>query len=87
LKDMLGTINYPVVVGGELIAPGDIISIDDDGVVVYHGIDRYRRMLIVRLQSGSSAAQRASVAEFAVCENPFREHCACSPDPIAFPLR
>lgn len=33
-KDTLGTINHPVVVGGELIAPGDIVAADDDGVVV-----------------------------------------------------
>lgn len=33
-KDTLGTINHPVVVGGELISPGDIICGDDDGVVV-----------------------------------------------------
>lgn len=33
-KDTLGTINHPVVVGGELITPGDIIVGDDDGLVV-----------------------------------------------------
>lgn len=33
-KDTLGTINHPVIVGGELISPGDIVSADDDGVVV-----------------------------------------------------
>lgn len=33
-KDTLGTINHPVVVGGEYISPGDIVVGDDDGVVV-----------------------------------------------------
>lgn len=33
-KDTLGTINHPVVVGGQLISPGDIVVGDDDGVVV-----------------------------------------------------
>lgn len=33
-KDTLGTVNQPIVVGGELITPGDIICGDDDGVVV-----------------------------------------------------
>lgn len=33
-KDTLGTINLPVVVGGQTISPGDIVVGDDDGVVV-----------------------------------------------------
>ncbi|MFC3704233.1 4-carboxy-4-hydroxy-2-oxoadipate aldolase/oxaloacetate decarboxylase [Devosia honganensis] len=33
-KETLGTVGHPVTVGGELIAPGDIIVGDDDGVVV-----------------------------------------------------
>jgi 4-hydroxy-4-methyl-2-oxoglutarate aldolase len=33
-KETLGSINQPIVIGGERIAPGDIIVGDDDGVVV-----------------------------------------------------
>ena len=38
-KDTLGTINHPVVVGGEMISPGDIICGDDDGVCVVRESD------------------------------------------------
>jgi 4-hydroxy-4-methyl-2-oxoglutarate aldolase len=34
VKETLGFINQPIVLGGQLINPGDIVSGDDDGVVV-----------------------------------------------------
>jgi 4-hydroxy-4-methyl-2-oxoglutarate aldolase len=34
VKETLGTINQPIVIGGIAIHPGDIVSADDDGVVI-----------------------------------------------------
>lgn len=34
VKETLGTINQPIVIGGVAVHPGDIVSADDDGVVV-----------------------------------------------------
>lgn len=33
-KETVGAVNHPVVVGGVLIRPGDLVSGDDDGVVI-----------------------------------------------------
>lgn len=34
VKETLGTVNQPIVIGGVTINPGDIVSADDDGVVI-----------------------------------------------------
>jgi 4-hydroxy-4-methyl-2-oxoglutarate aldolase len=51
VKETLGFINQPVVLGGQLIHPGDIISGDDDGVVVVPKAD------IARVVEASAARE------------------------------
>ncbi len=52
VKETLGSVNTPMVVGGILIHPGDIVSGDDDGVVCLkrEDIDRIGALSVVKEQ-------------------------------------
>lgn len=54
VKETLGSINRPIVVGGAMVRPGDIVSGDDDGVVV---VRREEIMEVVRLSRERDAKE------------------------------
>jgi 4-hydroxy-4-methyl-2-oxoglutarate aldolase len=54
VKETLGTVNHPIVLGGVLIRPGDIVSADDDGVVV---VEQERIADVTRLSAEREAKE------------------------------
>ena len=56
VKETLGPINHPIIMGGQLIEPGDVIKGDADGVVLVKAAD-------VEWVIGACAAREADEAE------------------------
>ena len=56
VKETLGTVNQPIVIGGVAVHPGDIVSADDDGVVI---VPKHRIAEVLK----SSAEREAKEAQ------------------------
>jgi 4-hydroxy-4-methyl-2-oxoglutarate aldolase len=63
VKATAGAVNVPVVLGGQLITPGDVVLGDDDGVMVVPRADVPRALTAAQARIDKEAATRAAFQE------------------------
>jgi 4-hydroxy-4-methyl-2-oxoglutarate aldolase len=65
VKDTAGSVNVPVVLGGVIVHPGDIVVADDDGVTI---VPRARAAATLEAAQARAAKEVANRARFAAGE-------------------
>lgn len=78
VKEVLGSVNVPVVCAGQLVEPGDVIVADDDGVVV---VARREAAAVLdacraRTEREAEARKRYAAGELSLDVNDMRERLA-----------
>ena len=63
VKATAGAVNVPVVLGGQIVHPGDVVLADDDGVMVVPRADVPRALTASRARIEKEAASRAAFVQ------------------------
>jgi 4-hydroxy-4-methyl-2-oxoglutarate aldolase len=62
VKETLGDVNRPIVCGGTIVHPGDLVLADDDGVVIVPRVHAGEVLLQAQKREANEAAKRARLA-------------------------